>query len=98
MANHNCEKCGFRAKYDRDPRSLLGRIWRWHANWCPGQEIFFLNSVRPQMVDFGSGQGLSNFETGVIASYFEDSAKASLRAQKSENAALGQKMPFVDGH
>jgi len=31
--------------------------------------------------------------------YVEDSAeKASLRAQKSENAALGQKMPFVDGH
>ena len=51
------------------------------------------------MVDFGSEQGLSNFETdGVavpaiagIAGYFED-------FQKSENAALGQKMLFVDGH
>ena len=55
-------------------------------------------SVRPQMVDFGSEQGLSNLETGGIAGYFEDSAKASLRAPKSENAALGRKMPFVDGH
>ena len=36
MAEHNCERCGFRAKYDRDPKSLLGRIWRWHAGWCPG--------------------------------------------------------------
>jgi len=50
------------------------------------------------MVDFGSGQGLSDFETAGIAGYSEDSAEASLRAQKSENAALGRKMPFVDGH
>jgi len=51
------------------------------------------------MVDFTSGQGLNVFETAGIARYSEDSAeKASLRAQKSENAALGQKMPFVDGH
>jgi len=51
------------------------------------------------MVNFGSGQGLNIFETAGIAGYSEDSAeKASLRAQKSENAALGQKMPFVDGH
>ncbi len=31
-----CENCGFRAKYDNNPASLLGRIWRWHAGWCPG--------------------------------------------------------------
>ncbi len=52
---------------------------------------FGLTIVRPQMVDFVSGQGLRNFETAVIAGYFED-------IQKSENAALDQKMPFVDGH
>jgi hypothetical protein len=57
-----------------------------------------LNRVRPQMVDFGSGQGLGYFETAVIASYFEARAVASLRAQKNEHAALGRKMPFVDGH
>jgi len=50
------------------------------------------------MVDFGSEQGLSDFETAGIAGYSEDSVKTSLRAQKSKNAALGQKMPFVDGH
>jgi hypothetical protein len=32
----NCENCGFRAKYDNNPRSLLGRLWRWHTGWCPG--------------------------------------------------------------
>ena len=36
MAGHNCGNCGFRAKHDNNPKSLLGRIWRWHAGWCPG--------------------------------------------------------------
>ena len=33
---HNCSNCGFRKKYDDNPKSFLGRLWRWHANWCPG--------------------------------------------------------------
>ena len=36
MAEHNCEDCKFRAKYDNNSKSLLGRIWHWHAGWCPG--------------------------------------------------------------
>ena len=36
MAKHNCEKCAFRAKYDNNPRSFLGRLWKWHIGWCPG--------------------------------------------------------------
>jgi hypothetical protein len=35
-----------------------------------------LSSVRPQMVDFGSEQGLSNFETAGIAGYVEDFKRA----------------------
>ena len=31
-----CPSCAFRAKYDNDRKSLLGRLWRWHAGWCPG--------------------------------------------------------------
>ncbi len=33
---HNCEKCPIRAKYDKSPKSLIGRFWRWHINYCPG--------------------------------------------------------------
>jgi len=40
MAISGCEKCMFRAKYDRNPRSLLGRLWRWHATWCPGWKSY----------------------------------------------------------
>lgn len=36
MAKHNCQDCGFRKKYDSNPRSLLGRLWHWHSGWCPG--------------------------------------------------------------
>jgi hypothetical protein len=31
-----CATCKFRARYDRSPKSLLGRLWHWHAGWCPG--------------------------------------------------------------
>ena len=44
MADINCENCGFRARYDTRPKSILGRIWRFHANWCPGWKKF-MNSL-----------------------------------------------------
>ena len=37
---HGCEDCAWRARYDRAPRSLLGRLWRWHARWCPGWKAY----------------------------------------------------------
>ena len=40
MSGHNCENCTFRAKYDNKPKSFLGRIWRWHAGWCPGWKAY----------------------------------------------------------
>ncbi|MGM0453386.1 MAG: hypothetical protein ACQERN_09505 [Thermodesulfobacteriota bacterium] len=36
MDNAGCKKCALRAKYDKNPKSFLGRLWRWHINWCPG--------------------------------------------------------------
>jgi len=40
MPDQNCENCAFRAKYDNNPRSFLGKLWRWHANWCPGWKLY----------------------------------------------------------
>ena len=50
-----------------------------------------LTSGHSEMVDFGTGQGCSDFETGGVA---------ALRRgfKRSENTGLGQKMPFMDGH
>jgi hypothetical protein len=39
-AMSNCEKCSFRARYDRNPNSILGRIWKWHIGWCPGWKSY----------------------------------------------------------
>lgn len=36
-----CETCKLRAKYDKNPKSLLGRFWRWHIKFCPGWKAFF---------------------------------------------------------
>ena len=40
MAEYKCERCSFRARFDSNPKSFLGRIWRWHATWCPGWKAY----------------------------------------------------------
>ena len=40
MSESGCANCSFRSKYDTNPRSILGRIWRWHANFCPGWKTY----------------------------------------------------------
>ena len=36
MAEPGCVKCKMRRHYERKPKSLLGRLWKWHTGWCPG--------------------------------------------------------------
>lgn len=47
MAEANCAKCGLRARYDQNPRSFLGRFWRWHIKFCPGWKRYF-DSLPPE--------------------------------------------------
>ena len=42
MAEQNCANCGLRAKYDENPKSFVGRFWRWHINFCPGWKGYFM--------------------------------------------------------
>jgi hypothetical protein len=51
MADFNCRKCAFRAKYDSNPGSLLGRIWRWHAGWCPGWKAYLKSLTESERND-----------------------------------------------
>ena len=44
MAESNCETCAMRAKYDKNPKSLIGRFWKWHTKFCPGWKAY-LQSV-----------------------------------------------------
>ena len=35
-----CADCKFRARYDENPKSLLGRFWRFHIKFCPGWKAY----------------------------------------------------------
>lgn len=35
-----CHSCGARARAESKPKSLLGRLWRWHTGWCPGWKAY----------------------------------------------------------
>ena len=38
--DNSCENCSIRAKHDKNPKSLIGRFWRWHINFCPGWKSY----------------------------------------------------------
>lgn len=40
MQKHGCDTCRMRARYDNNPRSILGRIWKWHIRFCPGWKAY----------------------------------------------------------
>ncbi len=40
-----------RAKYDKNPRSLVGRFWRWHINFCPGWKGYFTNQSQERQTE-----------------------------------------------
>ena len=46
-----CETCKFRAHYDKNPKSVLGRFWRWHINFCPGFKAYFTNQGEETKAD-----------------------------------------------
>jgi len=47
MTQHSCENCSIRAKYDKSPKSLIGRFWRWHIKFCPGWKKY-INSLNEE--------------------------------------------------
>lgn len=61
MAEHNCENCAFRAKYDNNPKSILGRIWRWHANWCPGWKKYMKSLADDKRIGLAEKYNMPKF-------------------------------------
>ena len=59
MAADDCKDCSFRAKYDNNPKSFLGRIWKWHIGWCPGWKKYITSLPGDERValaeKYGSG-------------------------------------------
>ena len=58
MADNNCENCAFRKKYDNNPKSILGRLWRWHAGWCPGWKSYMKSLADEDRIKFAEKYNL----------------------------------------
>ncbi len=61
MANSRCAQCGLRAKYDNNPRSFLGRVWRWHISWCPGWKGYMKSLPTEERAALAHKYGLKKF-------------------------------------
>lgn len=62
MPNPKCETCGFRAKYDKNPQSMLGRIWRWHARWCPGWKSYIKSLTDENRIRLAEKYNLKKYQ------------------------------------
>ncbi|RJO63048.1 MAG: hypothetical protein C4523_21470 [Myxococcales bacterium] len=62
MAEASCEHCKWRAKYDAKPKSFLGRLWRWHANWCPGWKAYITSLPQERRQDLAKRYNMVKFQ------------------------------------
>ena len=53
-----CENCRLRAKYDANPKSILGRLWRFHIKFCPGWRAYFRSLPPEKQQDYVERYGL----------------------------------------
>ena len=61
MAEIKCADCGFRAKYDKNPKSFLGRLWRWHINWCPGWKSYITSLPDSERINLAKKYNLGKY-------------------------------------
>jgi hypothetical protein len=61
MSEQNCENCTFRAKYDKTPKSFLGRLWRWHAGWCPGWKSYMASLPQDKRTSLAENYKLKKY-------------------------------------
>lgn len=56
----SCKTCKFRAKYDSNPQSFVGRIWRWHIGFCPGWKKYFTGLSKEDKLELSKKYNLSD--------------------------------------
>jgi hypothetical protein len=61
MSDTGCATCKFRAKYDARPGSFLGRLWRWHAGWCPGFKAYLSSLPEAERIQIAKRYGLAKY-------------------------------------
>ncbi len=63
MAESGCKTCRLRDRYDDNPRSILGRLWRWHAGWCPGWKAYITSLPDEERNRLAERYGLDKYRT-----------------------------------
>ena len=61
MADASCANCKLRAKYDNNPKSFLGRLWRWHTNWCPGWKGYITSLPEDERLELAKKYDMKKF-------------------------------------
>mgnify|MGYP003313576842 FL=1 len=61
MKNYKCANCPLRAKYEQNPKSLIGRFWRWHINFCPGWKGYFNSLTAPEKEELRAKYGFTKY-------------------------------------
>ena len=62
MAEPGCASCKFRAKYDSRPKSFMGRLWRWHAGWCPGWKKYMHSLPEDERYELAEKYNLKKYK------------------------------------
>ncbi|MGO9481412.1 MAG: hypothetical protein ACLP05_06500 [Candidatus Kryptoniota bacterium] len=62
MADSKCSDCTLRAKFDNNPKSLAGRFWRWHINFCPGWKKYFTNLSVEERAKIGGQYNFKKYQ------------------------------------
>lgn len=62
MHEENCANCRLKAKYDKNPKSLLSRFWRWHINFCPGWKKYFTSLSSEEKVKISSQYNFKKYQ------------------------------------
>lgn len=61
MADKACEHCAFRERYDVNRKSILGRLWRWHAGWCPGWKSYMMSIPDKKRMQLAERYGMEKY-------------------------------------
>lgn len=40
MKESKCSNCSMKSRYDKNPNSIINKIWKWHITWCPGWKSY----------------------------------------------------------
>jgi len=35
-----CETCSMHKRAEKNPKSIISKIWKWHTGWCPGWKAY----------------------------------------------------------